>query len=397
MNQFTEYFLPGNTILPAEEREEITLTALTTIKEKQIIILASNDVNDETLFLNGLTQNIVVLYDQFEALGYMVYLLQNGTSTSDRKAFILNYRTISSQDLVKNKMPIKAFIEIGMSIDALTRGYLRSVGAKIVKLYLGNILNIDIETIQNFKDMFFNHHIVGELDEIWTSPHYKQHIDYASILNRTPMHTGRVVPYVWDSCFITNYGTKETMNWVPPSSWQTMDFVMMDPNISFQKCSFYSLLLIEAFAKQYPEWRGKVQIINGDRLKLNANAYNFVLPSLTLFKSERLVLHPRKKIHTILQENRSACFITHQWNNDYNYMTLELMYCNYPILHNSEGWADYGYHYSINAWSKAIKTMHTALTSHASNLPTYKTHTTNLIWKHNIHNPKIQERWRKLL
>ena len=170
-----------------------------------------------------------------------------------------------------------------------------------------------------------------------------------------------------------------------------------DPNISFQKCSFYSLLLIEAFARQYPEWRGMVQIINGDRLKLNANAYNFVLPSLTLFKSDRLVLHPRKKIHTILQENRSACFITHQWNNDYNYMTLELMYCNYPILHNSEGWADYGYHYSINAWSKAIQTMHTALTSHTSNLPTYKTHATNLIWKHNIHNPKIQERWRKLL
>ena len=391
-------YLPGNTILPAEEQETIVLTALLpVVKEKQVIILASNDVNDETLFLNGLTQNIVVLYDQFEALGYTVHLLQNGTSTSERKAFIHRYRTISSQDLIKNKMPISAFIEIGMSIDALTRGYLRSVGAKIVKLYLGNILNIDIETIQNFKDMFFNHHIVGELDEIWTSPHYKQHQGYAAILNRTSISTSRVVPYVWDSCFITNYGTKETMDWLAPPSWHTMDIVIMDPNISFQKCSFYSLLLVEAFSKQYPEWRGKVQVINGDRLKLNANAYNFVLPSLTLFQSDRIVLYARKKIHTILQENRSACFITHQWNNDYNYMTLELMYCKYPILHNSTGWADYGYHYSINEWSKAIQTMHTALTSHASNLPIYKTHATNLIWKHNIHNPAIQERWRKLL
>ena len=397
----TTTYLPGNTILPDEERQQIVLTSLSTVpSEKQIIILASNDVTDETLFLNGLTQNIVVLYDQFEALGYTAYLLQNGVSTGERKAFIHKYRTISSQDLVKNKMPIKAFIEVGMSIDALTRGYLRSVGAKIVKLYLGNILNIDIETIQNFKDMFFNHHIVGELDEIWTSPHYKQHIDYAAILNRTPLSTGRVVPYVWDSCFITNYGTKEAMEWVAPQGsqgWQTTDFVIMDPNISFQKCSFYSLLLIEAFARQHPEWRGMVQIINGDRLKLNANSYNFFLPSLTLFQTGRIVLHGRKRIHTILQENRSACFITHQWNNDYNYMTLELMYCNYPILHNSTGWADYGYHYSIDAWSAAMETMYTALKHHKDNLGIYQSHAANLIWKHSVHHPQIQERWRTLL
>ena len=391
-------YLPGNTILPAEEYEQITLTPIThVIKEQSVIVIASNDVNDETLFINGLTQNIIVLYDQFESMGYKCYLLQNNVSTSEKKAFINNYRSLSAQELVTNKMPIRLFIEIGMSIDALTRGYLRSVGAKIVKLYLGNILNIDIETIQNFKYVFFNHHIVGELDEIWTSPHYKQHIEYAAILNRTISNSSKVVPYVWDSCFITQYGARETVEWIPPKQWQTMNIVMMDPNISFQKCSFYSLLLIEAFSKKYPEWQGKVIIINGDRLKLNANAYNFVLPALTLYQSDRVILHGRKKIHTILQENRSACFITHQWNNDYNYMTLELMYCNYPILHNSEGWSEYGYHYSINEWDNAIKTMHNAIQNHKYHSAIYKTHATNLIWKHNIHNPKIRERWTELI
>jgi hypothetical protein len=206
-----------------------------------------------------------------------------------------------------------------------------------------------------------------------------------------------VVPYVWDSFFLTQYGNKEQFQWIPPSDWRSVDVVIMDPNISFQKSTFYSLLLVEAFSRAYPEWRGKVQIINGDRLKLSSNANNNLLPTLELYRAGRVNLYDRKKIHTILQENRSACFMTHQWNNDYNYMTLELMYANYPILHNSEGWSSYGYYYSINAWDKAIQTLANAIQNHHTNMNIYQTHCSRLIWKHSIHNPEIQSRWKKLL
>ena len=390
-------YLPGNTLLPSEENVDISLTPLSLSLDRPAIILASNEVNDQNLFINGLTQNIVILYHLFESLGYDSYLLQHSTTTSDKKAFLKNYRSITTQGMVQQPMNIRAFIEIGMSLDSLTRGYLRSVGAKIVKLYLGNILNIDIETIQNYSNMFFNHHIVGEIDEIWTSPHYMQHMDYAALLNRTPMDKGRVVPYVWDSCFLTQYGNREQFEWIPPADWRTMDIIIMDPNISFQKCTFYSILLVEAYAKLHPEWRGNVHIINGDRLKLSSNSHNNLLPTLSLYRSGRITLYERKKIHQILEQHRSACFLTHQWNNDYNYMTLELLYCNYPILHNSEGWAPYGYSYSINAWEKAIETLHGALTNHERNLHMYKTHAANLIWKHSSHNPSIQRRWRELI
>lgn len=390
--------LPGNTDLSSYKKTDCNLTSLICYPDKPVAIFATNDVNDETLFRNGLTQNIVVLYDLFEALGYKCYLLQHaGQESTDKKKFILDYRTITAQEIIKNPMPIKYFIEIGMSVDSTTRAYLRTIGAKIIKLYLGNILNIDIETIQNFRTMFFNHHIVGEIDEVWVSPHYKQHVDYAALLNRTEIENSRVVPYVWDSCFLTQYGTKEMLQWKPPSSWQKQDIVIMDPNISFQKCYFYSLLLIEAFSRKYKEWQGKIHIINGDRLKFEPNSNNFVLPSLTLYKNNRIVLHGRKNIHTILKEHSGSCFITHQWNNDFNYMTLELLYCNYPILHNSEGWEQFGYHYDINKWDEAIETLNVALRYHKDNLNIYKSHAANLIWKHSTHNPEIQNEWRSIL
>jgi hypothetical protein len=390
-------YLPGNTLLPLKENTPTSLTPLSLPLDRPAVILASNEVNDQNLFINGLTQNIVVLYHLFESLGYDSYLLQHSSTQSDKKEFLRSYRSITTHDMVQRRMNIRAFIEIGMSLDSATRGYLRSVGAKIVKLYLGNILNIDVETIQNYSNMFFNHHIVGEIDEIWTSPHYMQHIDYAALLNRTSMDKGRVVPYVWDSCFLTQYGNREQFEWIPPADWKTMDIIIMDPNISFQKCTFYSILLVEAYSKLHPEWRGTVHIINGDRLKLSSNAHNNLLPALSMYRTNRIKLYERKKIHQILEQHRSACFITHQWNNDYNYMTLELLYCNYPILHNSEGWAPYGYSYSINDWEKAIETLHGALSNHARNLHIYKTHAANLIWKHSSHNPDIQRRWRELI
>lgn len=390
--------LPGNSDLSSYKKSDAVITSLTLPLERSAIILATNDVNDDTLFRNGLTQNIVVLYDLFESMGYKSYLLQyDGQPAGEKKAFILNYRTITPSEIIRNPMPIRAFIEIGMSLDSTTRSYLRSNGAKIVKLYLGNILNIDIETIQNFSSMFFNHHVVGEIDEIWTSPHYKQHLDYAALLNRAEIKNGKVVPYVWDSCFITQYGTKDMIEWSAPISWNKQDIVIMDPNISFQKCYFYSLLLVEAFSKKYPEWAGKVHVINGDRLKIDAHSYNFILPSLSLYRANRIILHGRKNIHTILKDHKSSIFLTHQWNNDFNYMALELLYCNYPLLHNSEGWDNFGYYYSINNWDDAIHTLYNAFVNHKDNLNIYKTHAANLIWKHSIHNPEIQKEWREFI
>lgn len=390
--------LPGNTDLSSYHNANVTITSLDTSLKRQAIILATNDVNDVSLFLNGLTQNILILYDLFESLGYDSYLIQhNPNNPTEKKAFINRYRCITPKEIIQNPIDIKLLIEIGMSLDAVTRAYLRSIGTKITKLYLGNILNIDIETIQNCPSIFFNHHVVGEIDEIWTSPHYKQHIDYAALLNQTEMCNGRVVPYVWDPCFINYYGSRDTFEWIPYDDWKEANFVIMDPNISFQKCFFYSLLLIEAFSKKYPEWKGKVQIINGDRVNLQANARNIILPSLSLYKQDRIILHGRKNIHTILKENRSSCFITHQWNNDFNYMTLELMYANYPILHNSDGWKEFGYYYSINEWNKAIEKMYKALKDHKHNLNIYKTHAANLIWKHSIHNPDMHAEWKQII
>ena len=171
----------------------------------------------------------------------------------------------------------------------------------------------------------------------------------------------------------------------------------MDPNISFQKYAFYTLLLANAYSIKHPEWKGKVYVINGDRMKLSPNAFNRFLPSLSLWTSGRIVLQGRQTIHEIMKAHPSACFLTHQVNNEYNYMLLEAMYCEYPVLHNSEGWSAFGYSYRTDKWPAAIDTLHRALKHHASHLPVYRAHTAQLLWKHSIYHPDIRRRWMNLL
>lgn len=390
--------LPGLTDLSDYKSSKNTcLSSLNTTGKRKTILLATNDISDGSLYNNGLYQNILLLYNLFESFGYKCYLIQHRDGNSNKKSDIFNNFDIIFPDvLIKNPMEIYLYLEIGMSLDSVNRSYLRDNGAKIVKLYLGNILNIDIETVQNLNNHCFAHHIVGEVDEIWMSPHYKQNLDYGLVLNQVPLDKGRIVPYIWDSCF-TNYFGSMKNNWKPMVKWEETNIILMDPNISFQKSYFYPLLLTEAFYRKYPNWKGNVIIYNGDRLNYQNHFKASVLPNLTLNKDNKIKYNGRKTINQIFEEYPSSLFITHQWNNSFNYMTFELMYREYPLLHNSDGWEDYGYHYSINNWDKAIDTLYNAIKNHRQNLNIYRSHAQQLIWNHSMYNPEIRNEWLKII
>jgi hypothetical protein len=230
--------LPGLTDLseynPKKSETLMPLITLNKQPSRKNILLATNDISDSTLYNNGLYQNILLLYNLFESLGYKCYLIQHRQHTGDNKSeFLKRYDIIFNDDIIKKSMDIFLHLEIGMSLDDMNHSYLHENGVKVVKLYLGNILNIDIETVQNFKTHCFGHHTIGEIDEIWMSPHYKQNLEYGLILNRVPLNKGRIVPYIWDSCFTDFFGSVKNY-WKPCDKWEKIDIIMMDPNISFQ-------------------------------------------------------------------------------------------------------------------------------------------------------------------
>ena len=370
----------------------------TPIQKRKIILLATAAINDNNIFANGLFQNVFVLYKMFSAMGYCPIMIVNEKpkSLENIPLIIRSCRMMVADEILKQPIPVFAYIEIGMSIDPIVRKFLRMIGAKSYKLYLGNILNIDIETPIFYQQTNFAHHIIGELDEVWVSPHYKMHEEYACYLNHTDPKTQKhtTVPYVWDPCIIDN--TTKDLKWRMRTGSEKETYIITEPNISFQKSSVIPILALERWYQKNKERNFQIVIFNGERLLLTPFFKENIWDTLDLVKDNKITMTGRSDIQKTMEMYPYATFILHQINNEYNYMTLELLHNGYPVLHNSETWKEYGYYYKgsdLNDIGKQID-----LTQcHSTNVEIYKSHAQNLIYTHSPYNPNVHAAWNKII
>lgn len=386
--------VPSTKIIPT-----CSLTSMPSLAQRPLILIATATITDENIFANGLFQNVFVLYRMFDAAGWTPLLVVNDKPKSLEKIpeVLRNSRVVSVEDLVKQPLPAKAYVEVGMSIDPNIRRFLKMIGAKCYKLYLGNILNIDVETPVFYPNMSFSHHVIGEMDGVWVSPHYGQHSEYALSLNHLDLKTKKqIAPYVWDPCIITNEG-RRAITWRSRAGNEPETFVIMEPNISFQKSGLFPLMALEAWYRNHKDWKGQVVIVNGERLVSIPFFRDTILQTLDLFTDNKIVILGRKDMVSMMTEYPSATFCLHQWNNEYNYMTLELLYCGFPVLHNAQSWGEFGYCYAGNSISDFGAKLNAVRERHQECLETYKAHAKALAWTHSPYNPEIQKAWIALL
>lgn len=369
------------------------------LSQRKIILIATATIQSDTLFQNGLYQNIFMLYKMFDSMQYAPILLVN-TKPKDIHTvpeILRHVRMITVDDIARTPIPIHLYLEIGMSIDKQMRGIFRMSGVRVVKLYLGNILNIDIETPMFYTEMHFSHHVIGELDEIWVSPHYKQHDEYAAVVNQVKPESAsmKIAPYIWDPCVLNLNGSRQ-LKWRPRRENEIETFLILEPNISFQKGSLLPILIAE---RNYRKNKRPLKVLvgNGERLMANSFFTRTILPTLELAKDNKIVFSGRHTITNIMNEIPYATPICHQFNNQYNYMTLEFVNSGFPLVHNAPEWKDMGYYYEGHDLKKGEAALDNAILRHSTDLESYKAGAEVVRWRHSLYNPEIQEAWRILL
>lgn len=363
----------------------------------KIVLLASSVITDEILFVNGLFQNILNLYDLFESICYVPIILYEKKPDPEKiKRITKYYRYILPETVINTEIPIYCVIEIGMTCQEEFRKYLCQLGSRFIKLHLGNILNVDIEISTRMPEVHFIHHVSGTYDSLYTSPHYNQNREYSAILNGTLIEDSKIAPYIWSEQIINRFSLEKQIFWDSEQNWENRDIVICEPNLGFQKCFFIPLLIASNFAKKYSEWKGNIKIYNTHNFDKTNNFRQNILPLLQIPES-RIQYFFRFSILEIIEKNQGAIFIGHQINNEYNYMTLELMSRNFPILHNAEGWKSYGYYYNTSSWNDAILTLENMLKNHIKNYNIYKSHFETLKWTHSPFNPVIQKQWDEII
>lgn len=382
------YGLQVQSIVPASTSVGITAS------KKPVVFLTSVKIPDEHIWANGLFQNVYVIYKMLEILGYEPWIMVDNNENHKTAKIHDQFRMSDFKTYITNPYPITCYIEMGMSCDPGLRRFLRTMGTKIIKLYLGNIFNIDVETITFTNNVNFSHHVAGEIDEIWVSPHYDINADYAGSINAMCGKT-RIAPYVWDSHFIKDLGYVYNGTSFTRDSPRT--FVVMEPNISFQKCSLIPIMALEAYYRKYPERVETAVIVNGQKFAENRYFQTSIAPNLTILRDGKLKLMPRAHIINLAKAYPHAIIVQHQVNNEYNYSLLEWITMGFPVIHNVSRFKTFGYYYDKNDFDGAASMIETIVESHETNKEVYTAHTRQLVWQFSIYNPANLDSWRKLL
>lgn len=381
----------GLTVQPVSSPK---LTDLKATDDKPNVILTTIRIPDDHIWANGLFQNVYIIYRMLEVMGLKPWLMVDNNENHKDATVHNKFRMMDFKMYAAKPFPVASYVEMGMSCDPGIRRFFRSMGAKVSKLYLGNILNIDIETITFMKGVNFSHHVAGELDEIWVSPHYDFHAEYAGSINALCGKT-RIAPYVWDPMFIENSGQAYDDKGLSLESERL--FVIMEPNISFQKNSVIPITVAEAYYRRHPKRVAQVIAINGERLKNNPYYQASVLPNLSIYKDGKLQLTPRAHIVNLVKAFPSAIIIMHQVNNEYNYSFLEFITMGFPVVHNIKRFKEYGYYYDGNDFDGGADMIDRIIKYHSTNKVAYAAQVKQLTWNFSINNPANLEGWNDLL
>lgn len=359
----------------------------------KLVLIMTQSITKDKIYNNGLLQNILLFYRLVQIIGLDPLLICDSyINECDALEGYENINHMTIDDFLSNPKPVLTSLEIGMGLNSSVRNMLKSFGAKIIRLYLGNTVNIDTEIPLYFGGLTFDHHGAGNIDLILTSPHYVHNLDYTARINKVDISNAAICPYFWDPYLLkAGYNFK----WTAPKEDDIQHILIFEPNISFQKSCILPLAIAEKYYNESGNKNIMVHLMNSDKfIGAESNKYieTNILSHLNIWKDNKLEICGRKSVSDILKQYPSASIICHQLTNEYNYMALECMYAGFPLYHNSEVWSEYGYYYKVIDIEGAAKKMIGTLRNHSTNLEKYKSHARVLSWMHSIDNPENQKK-----
>lgn len=308
---------------------------------------------DLGLFENGLKQNVHFLHQMF------------ASSPNCKRAFLLNHG--EAKPIIPASYPVKAkdvvytadvidqldyVIGVGTAIEKPLVDQLHSRGAKVIGYKGGNGAIMNMEAIGSHgyhagkpgegSEAYFDYQ---SFDAIWVTPqHMHTCRSWYETIYQCPVHE---VPQVWSPAMIE--ATKVPGFGYKPGKrpWRVG---VMDPNNTVMKTSHWPMLICErAFREDPTRWASflvtnSIQFVENPAFKSFALAMSAAHARNAAGTGSIMSFEPRFVASQFLATHADA-IVTHQWENDLNYLYYDVLYGGYPLIHNSKRLADYGYCY----------------------------------------------------
>lgn len=325
------------------------------------------------LWSNGIEQNVYHLACLLRSLAFVekVILLDCGElcRPPDFAGELGNQFEIIP--LVQSHDLIDVAIEVSGGLNVEWTAHFRALGGKVVFHSCGACYTDLVEpTIFNQHGFFSN---TERCDEVWILEKDLHFVNMLKSLYRCPVYE---VPYLWSPIFLENIAElvmKEgnTFGYKPGSLADGLfEPAIFEPNISVVKTGIVPFLICEQVERSYPGLINKVHFMNSAQFFEN-NSFVSLVGHSNLYKSGKTLLKNRDYFGKVVADGANLV-VSHQIMCSQNYLYLDALYGDYPLIHNSPLFADVGYYYPESDIEAGVKQMHLALTKHDQHLPFYR-------------------------
>ena len=303
-----------------------------------------------------------------------------GTITSDPSVF-------QKSDLV---------LAIGQHISSSVKQLLKGLNVPMIIIRLGNDFCYDINRFLNDNPIQGPYEkkkgvIASVLQgqgytETWISPHFAYARAYYDFISKKPLGSTPVVPYFWSPMFFQRL--LEKTGPLLPCTKGDVRVAVFESNQTLQKSVFYPMIICH-YANPYIR---RALFMCCARLK-NKNSRHF--PSFYRFctladgqKKGKYSFEGRIPTLKVMQSHANVIL---SWHRDWglNFLPLEALFANIPIIHNSEEMKEFGFYYHENDVASAVKHLK-HLHEHGFDAVAYKKRNAAALVKFGIQQPKLR-------
>lgn len=322
------------------------------------------------LFENGLRQNVLFLYHLFKAAPdcARVLLLNHGDGEAGEIPEALG---VAPGDIVRTPDVLDALdyvVVIGAAMDRETVMALRARGCRLIAYKGGNGAVISMEAMiakppRADAERYFD---ADYYDAVWMTPqHLSTYRGWCETIYRRPVSE---VPQIWSPLLIEAMApaARSRFGWrapAPGAKGGAARIGILDPNVTVMKTSHLPMLVCEVAYRRNPAAFSAIYVTNGWPHRDDPHFKSFTL-SLTAAQAGVMTLEPRFVGLEFLADHCDAV-VTHHWENGLNYLYYEVLFGNYPLVHNSAFLREHGYYYPDFDAEQGAEALLTALAEHA--------------------------------
>ncbi len=349
---------------------------------------------------NGLQQNIIFLNNLLGNIPNLlpIYIYTGKLPEVD---FILQENCISYSEFVSHAHnEFDLIIFMGFWLDQKVIKQIKEVNKKIkiTLMQCGNqFIENSMRVVHYYEKVDYINNPLEGIDAIWMLPQHSQNISYMKTFYR--VENIKIAPCIWNPLFIDNQLKSLSLGSENNSSLplKNKSVVILEPNLSIIKNCLLPIYIVERYERKYPNILSSCNIMGGKKIVDNHYFIRLIL-QLDIYQKRKgfLRAHNRYKFAETVKLFGSIV-VSHQIENDLNYLYFDALYLNLPLIHNSHTLRNYGYYYPHNDIEIASNQLHEIIENHEKNISEYRIKTKECIELYGINNEHNQQEYLKLI